>query len=496
MKAARRGALPLGWLGVVAGCLLLWHLAMHTGLSGDVYWQWAAGRWMLNHGHLLTHDVFSYTVLGKAWIAEEWGYEVLLAESIRLWGPGALWFWSAGVGTMAVLIAARHFRFLGAGWTTTGLLALFLGYGLQLFLRDRPQEVSYLLWAGELLLLSWARRKPNYIFWTLPLLGFWANVHGSFLLGLSVLLLEAIWAWWPVSWGRLRVLKPLPRQKAVLALGTALMVTTLNPHGFALIEYALHLAFNPRITNLIVEWQSPNFHQPMLLILVAVPLVSTVLALTWNSEPVAWAPLILAGGLLLATLVSVRYLPYFLIAWTVHAAQWQLPPRWERAYPTPFTWGALAVISAGMLWGPWAQPGVPANTMPRAAVAFLRSRHGRVFTRYRWGGYMIWSGFSVFVDGRTDLYAGSGILTQYMAIKNLTQVPDTVFRDYQVDYVMWPRDTALSTYLAHDPAWSLIFVSRTADIYQHRGRWASVAEGVSQPHENQGTKWLGRERPS
>ena len=38
---------------------------MRTGLSGDVFYQLAAGQWMLAHHAVIRHDVFSYTVNGR-----------------------------------------------------------------------------------------------------------------------------------------------------------------------------------------------------------------------------------------------------------------------------------------------------------------------------------------------------------------------------------------------------------------------------------------------
>src|SRR5579885_2284742 len=76
-------ALPLGAVGVIGGCLAIWRDALRTGLSGDTFWHVAVGRWMLDHHRLLTSDVFSYTAAGRPWHTPEWGYDVLLAGSIR-----------------------------------------------------------------------------------------------------------------------------------------------------------------------------------------------------------------------------------------------------------------------------------------------------------------------------------------------------------------------------------------------------------------------------
>ena len=50
---------------VIGSCAALFREAMHSGLSGDAYYQLATGRWMLAHHAVIRHDVFSYTVFGQ-----------------------------------------------------------------------------------------------------------------------------------------------------------------------------------------------------------------------------------------------------------------------------------------------------------------------------------------------------------------------------------------------------------------------------------------------
>src|ERR1019366_7814569 len=73
----RRGALPIGVVGLVVGCLIPWRDAIHRGVFDDTFWHRAAGVWMLDHHRVMTHDMFSYTVLGERWITPEWGYDVV-----------------------------------------------------------------------------------------------------------------------------------------------------------------------------------------------------------------------------------------------------------------------------------------------------------------------------------------------------------------------------------------------------------------------------------
>lgn len=462
---ARRRGIPLGLLGALAGALLLWRLDVLTGLSGDVFWQWAAGRFMIQHHlHLVTHDPFSYTLYGRPWYDPEWGYQLLLAVLINAIGPVAFWIMAAGVGTLTVWTVAAAARAAGAGYTWAGLLALVTGLGLFLFVRDRPQELSYLFFAGMLALLTLARRNRRLLFVLPPLLLVWANIHESFLLGLLVLGLETLWAWVPIQFGRLRTL-PLPRGSITGTWVLSLVAACVNPHGPGLLRYALADSANSRIGNLIAEWQPPDFHIMLLLLLVVGPLAVLLLWLSSRDDAIDWPLSVLTGGLLIATLHGVRFFPYWIIAWSVLAARLSPWNRMDGRVPWWVLVPLAGILSVGMLFGKTIPPGTPANE-PVQAVRYLAHHSGRVFSTYRWGDYLVGEGVPVFIDGRTNFYAGTGVLAAFLRISGLDTNPDPVLARYRVDYVLWTPKTPLAVFLANDPRWTIVYRSSKAVIYK------------------------------
>src|SRR3984957_2387933 len=219
------GALPVGIIGVVVGWLIAWRTALHNGVFDDTFWHWAMGNWMLDHHKVMTHDIYSYTVFGHSWITPEWGYGVLLAESVRLIGPVAFWLLSAGMASLTVIAVALRSRLVGAGWTWTGLLCMETGVAVTLSLDDRPQMVSYFFLALLLLLLSLARRQRRWLYVIPVLFVLWANMHGSFPLGLGILALEVIAALITIRVGRVTVPDPLPARAAVGTLVASAVAT-------------------------------------------------------------------------------------------------------------------------------------------------------------------------------------------------------------------------------------------------------------------------------
>ena len=106
---------------VIGSCAALFREAMHTGLAGDAYYQLATGRWMLAHHAVIRHDVFSYTVYGKPWLVEEWGYALLLAWLVAHVGAVSYWLVSAGACCGALLLSVARWRKVGCWLVVDGV---------------------------------------------------------------------------------------------------------------------------------------------------------------------------------------------------------------------------------------------------------------------------------------------------------------------------------------------------------------------------------------
>jgi len=459
-----RARLPVGFVGIAVGCLIPWRDALHRGVFDDTFWHRAAGVWMLDHHRVMTHDVFSYTVLGQRWITPEWGYDVVLAQAVRSFGPVAFWLLSAGLATATVLAVALRSRLVGAGWTWTGLLCVEAGAAITLFLDDRPQMVSYFFFALLLVLLTLARRRRGWL-WPIPVLFvLWANLHGSFPLGLALLALEALASVVPARLGRLSVRDAIARTPVLVTLVASGLATLVNPFGPGVYSSALGITFNQDVRRLIAEWQSPDFHDLATLAVIMLPLAVTVAFLAFSRRELPAVEFVLAGFLLVSSLDAVRFIPYFAVAWCALAAS--CPPlEHERLRPNLVVWPLLAVLGLSFLHGPYYPAATPATSVPVRAVAYLEHHRGRIFSTYLWNDYLDWVGRPVFVDGRTELYTDNGVLAQYLAVDELSTDPDPILVAHDVRYVLWPPGTALSLYLEHDARWHLLWRSSSALVF-------------------------------
>jgi hypothetical protein len=459
---------------VLGSCAALFREAMHSGLAGDAYYQVATGRWMLAHHTVIRHDVFSYTVYGKPWLVEEWGYALVLAWLVAHVGAVSYWLISAGACCVALLLSVARWRKVGAGWLWTGCLSIVGAAGMYLLVTARPQDLSYLFFTALLLLLTLARKRTLWLVAVPPLLCIWANIHGSFLLGVGMIALEVIWSVFPPLNGRLRVSQRLPVKGVGLTLVGSLGATLVNPHGPFLWTYAFKVSSSPVLTSLIAEWQSPDFHSLFLLAIVVGPLLLLLGLLAFTETVFALEDVVLACLMLIATLHAARFMPYLVLAMCAVLSRWA-PIRTETIRPTLLTVPVAVFACFALLAGPHTAAGAPQRGgsmgTPVVATSFLKHQAGRIFTTYWWGDYMIYEGIPVFVDGRTDLYFGTDILETYTNVANAVVDPDPVFKRWDIRWVMWDTGSALNVYLSADPRWRVAFRSGDDVVYEHVGSW-------------------------
>jgi len=136
---------------------------------------------------------------------------------------------------------------------------------------------------------------------------------------------------------------------------------------------------------------------------------------------------------------------------------------------------AAIVIGSGFLGfggGVTLHGGLGANlgpdVAPAAAVSYIQSHGltGHLFNDYIWGGYLIYKGIPVFVDGRDDLYlAGTRVFQDYVRATTLAVDPDAVLNKYGVQTVLMPKDTPLTTYLEAEPRkWRPVYSDSQAAV--------------------------------
>src|SRR5450759_5028421 len=159
----------------------------------DTLWHIRTGQWILDNARFPVVDFYSYTAVGKRWIAGEWLSEIFftLAFNIGQWRGVVI----LGAITIAAVIATlcfyllRNLRFsVAIGWTILTAFAISPHY------LARPHLFSYILLLVWLIILIDAYDSEDFRPSTALLcilIILWANLHGSFTFGLALLYIFA-----------------------------------------------------------------------------------------------------------------------------------------------------------------------------------------------------------------------------------------------------------------------------------------------------------------
>jgi hypothetical protein len=170
-------------------------VALDHQLSNDVFWQLAAGQWMLAHHGIIGADPFSYTEAHRRWVTDEWGSEVALAGLFRVFGSSAYALYAIVLGAASLGASAAYARALGARGGRVAAIVLALSVGISgVLASDRGLDFSLVWLPLELLVLVRAREDARWLLCLPVLFVAWANTHGSVLIGLAVLAVELVWS--------------------------------------------------------------------------------------------------------------------------------------------------------------------------------------------------------------------------------------------------------------------------------------------------------------
>lgn len=470
----------LSWPLLVAAAGFLMAINPTLLIDADTYWHVATGRWIFDHLAVPEADPFSHTMRGAPWVAHEWLSEVLLAGAYRFFGwsgPVAL---AAGAYGVTLAMLCRHLLRHLEPVHALGLAVLAAGL-IQDHLLARPHALAYpaiAAWGIALVRAREAGAAPAW-YWAL-LMTFWANLHGSFVLGLGLAGFFAIEA--------VVAAPAAERRQALLDWGRfillALLAALLTPHGWGGLAFALKFHGMEYSMKVIGEWRSPDFHQFQPLEL---GLMVGALAVLLRGLRLPTPRVLLVLGLLHLALVHARHTEILgivvpLAVAPALGAQWRSAPgegraaamdRWFVALAAPARIPAI-LLTLSLLAGAAclvAQSGAlrPAKAItPEAAVqaAQAAASGGQVLNSYHFGGYLIFSGIAPYIDGRADMYGDDFLAAYGHAVK--LEAGDSLPRLLERQHIGWtllaPGLPAVAL-LDHLPGWRRLYADDTAVVH-------------------------------
>lgn len=457
------GALP-----AAAAALLLFALTLFAPAvlnDGDTFWHLTAGEWILAHRAVPTTDPFTFSMPGGPWTAHEWLSEALMALSFRIAGwSGIVVLTGAAIASAAFVVGRRLARDLDG---VALVMALTLGFSLCVGgLLARPHILALPLlafWAAALFDARDDDRAPPVAL--LPLMTVWANMHGSFLLGLALLGPLALDALVSAPEGkRIEALRGWVLF-GLLALGAAM----IHPYFYHAILFPLTLMGMKSLSG-VWEWRPESFDHIGPLELNLLALIGFALYRPMRVPP---ARLLLLIGLIHLALHHQRHamilglLAPMILARPIAEAI-DLPPAPWRVLSRAQVGTVLAafIVLAGLRVAvPIAREDGP--TAPIAALAAVPAelRAQPVLNHYNFGGYLIFAGVRPYVDGRTDMY-GDAFLDNYDRIVSAdSKALDEALGKFGINWTMFPPQEPLVKALDARPGWVRLYQDEYAVIH-------------------------------
>jgi hypothetical protein len=262
----------------------------------DLAYHLRAGDQILSGGGIPRVDTFTFTALGRDWLDQQWGAQVILAATYRLGGWVGLVFLRAALvgllfGLLFLACRLRGTDIRTAAWLS---LAAFLVAAPALALR--PQLIGMVLLAVTLVLVAGRGTRPRLFYLVPVVVALWANVHGSFFLGPVVVGL----AWLEDLHER----TPAASRTLVVAV-VAVLATLVNPFGPTVWAYAVGLSTNPEVTARISEWQ-PTTLRTIPGILFFASALAVIVTLTRRGRPTGWPTLTWLGVFFVVGAYAIR----------------------------------------------------------------------------------------------------------------------------------------------------------------------------------------------
>jgi hypothetical protein len=458
---------------------------------------------MRAEGGWLTTDSFSGPRGGQPWRSNQWLGEV------PLW-LGERWGGVEGIAAVATLLLAFMLRTMyrmllsdGLPWPGAVFWTCLTAVGTSCSWAARPNLFTTLfvmLTARVCVLFHEGRLSRRATLWLLPLFCAWANIHGGFVAGFTLLgatlVIETVLAFFGTTpEDRLRA-----RGRAghlALLLAGAFLATLINPYGPSLYSWIFQLLGEPFFMDLHLEWKSPDFHGQGAMRFESLLLLLPLLLAVSQRRP----NLVELGLTLLwfhFALTGFRYVALYVVVAVPLLARSSMHIPWlqEQARrlqqagqgnlfatrPTSPSWVWSVVVALLLLgWAHAAQGRFARHKQEIVATAALdrlleihaayRAKNGTspvVFHSYDWGGYLTWRGWPAvrnWIDDRNEVQ-GKEHIEDYFAILQTNPGWDRKLDQAHVQLICIQPEAPLTYRLAERSAWREIYRDPYAVIFE------------------------------
>ncbi|MEM7311909.1 MAG: hypothetical protein AAF497_02035 [Planctomycetota bacterium] len=470
---------------------------------------------MAEQGGFVYSEYFSFPSEGNRWITRAWLSDVLMRVAYGWGGLNAVALLTCMV--VAATLRGIYRRMVDEGYhLLVAIGAVIVAVmGLVPSFVARPNIVSFLgVWLVADLCQRFhaGRLEPRKLFWIVPVMLLWTNMHGGFMAGLVLIAIA-----WAVEAGMafLSWKKPV-RAAARTRLGwltavgaVAGLATLLNPNGIGLHLYNLQAVTDPFIqNNTTIEWRPPDFRQAgwfnIERLILLLPLLAATcrrrINLTGLAMTVAW---------LHFALTSRRYTTLWVVIamptlcelvvynpWLQRFVKWlqaTVSPEMKKLLtgpsrptsqgstvtsPVSASWVLAVVMLLLAAFLPDVTRHNPSQMPAQSLDRFLTLHEGEpTFHWANWGGYLTWKGwdasprFKTWIDDRIEVHGKQQTL-DYFTIIGANDGWRQKLDEYGIEMVCIPKTTRLADLLGECDGWEHCFTDEYISVFRAKNNRA------------------------
>ncbi|MFT5092928.1 MAG: hypothetical protein ACI93T_001750, partial [Porticoccaceae bacterium] len=457
----------------------------------DVWGHLSYGRLLWESGALPSTEPLMPLSHGVPFVNSAWLSQLIAYAGYLVVGKAAITFLfafcvAAGMG----VLTRRIYSYTNSVMFALGGFALTLWVEYQQLGIQRPQIVGFLFFA--ILLSTLLRREwSNKNWFVVPVMfALWANMHGSFVVGLGLLGCFAIGRGVDLirrTGKTASLLRDNKLRRLVLLTELGAVAALLNPYGLSLYAEVLSFGSNPNLQS-IVEWKTLHIGLAQGQ---AAAVAGLILFMVYRISPrrVSTAEVLTLAVFGAAALWTSR----MLVWWgplagcfaAIHAgAAWR---KWQggEAAPEPASRASLwTIVTMGIVFIFFELSHVGTVTLamaagkdiekitdrvpvsrltPTAAAGYLKEHppEGLVFSTYEWGDYLMWAGprdMKVFVASHCHLVP-EDVWNDYMGIIEMRGSWLAMLKRYGINTVVIDEEyrEPMVMRLHEDEEWKLLF---------------------------------------
>ncbi|AIF81859.1 hypothetical protein I862_06525 [endosymbiont of Acanthamoeba sp. UWC8] len=432
----------------------------------DVAWHIKAGDLIMRNASIPRYDNWSFTSSSQKWYNISWAWDSCISMVHARLGLNKLYTLNCLIHALLLVLIYHSLKlWVKEAKETRLVVASLSGIIIWDFVFLRPQIIAcYLLLAlNTLLKLYKDRLKQKFLAYIPLLLALWANIHGSFILGLGIIFVHLLDALYLKQYSRGKYL--------AITLIASIIAVALNPYGIN-IYYAVLRTLNSEVSKHIAEWGQFNFGAMYGTSLV----VSLYILMDLLPRPkleVRAVDKVVAFASVFASLLSIRYFAILAVLAAPYMAC-RIKDYIEQEKIKKITVLEKlqkVVISLAILFAVYTMlfqdKAVIRNQafIPIEEIEYIKQNYPsyKIFNNYNIGGYIIYYGeekLKHFIDGRAGTVFSEEVISDYLKFKSLTSGWQEIFNKYSIDGAI----------ISHSEL-------KYLEIYNFFGNWKEVYSG-------------------